>query len=133
MATLTNAWANHVYNLVNLGTAPPVLTGVYLRLFTADPTDAGSFTNEVAGGTYTGQDISGSMGAPANGVGTSTGLVTFLGMPAATITHWAKCKTAAGTIDADEMIEHGALAAPVSVAEGQSVVILAGDLDSTAD
>lgn len=134
MATLTNAWANHIYNLVNLGTAPPSLGGhVYLRLFTASPTDAGSFANEVAGGTYTGQDIAGAMGAPTNGVGTSTAMVTFTGMPAVTCTHWAKCKSAAGTLDADEMIEHGALAANVVCSAGQTVVVLTGDLDSTAD
>lgn len=134
MGTLTNAWADHLYNLVNLGTAPPALTShVYLRLFTADPTDAGSFTDEVTGGSYAGQDIAGSMGAPTNGAGTSDAMVTFTAMPACTVTHWAKCKTAAGTLDADEMIEHGALAAPVVVSLGQNIVVLVGDLDSTAD
>lgn len=131
MATLTTSWANHIYNLVNRATAPPALTGVFLRLFTADPTATGSFTNEVAGGSYTGQNIVAAMGAPTAGVGTSTSTITFTGMPAVTVTHWGKCKSAAAT-GADEMLERGALAAPVSVAAGQPFTIAVGDLDATA-
>lgn len=133
MANLSYAWADHIYNLLNLGTAPPDLSGgVFLRLFTASPGGGGSFTNEVAGGSYTGQDITGAMGAPTNGAGTSTGAVTFTDMPSVTVGYWAKCKSAAGTIDADEMIEYGSLVAPITVLAGQPFVINIGDLDASA-
>lgn len=131
MATLTTAWANHIYNLVNLGTAPPTLTGVYLRLFTADPTDAGSFTNEVTGGSYLGQDITSAMTGPTNGAGTSDSNISFADMPATTVSHWAKCKSAAST-GADEMIERDAFAAPIVVDAGQTLLVPVGDLNSTA-
>lgn len=130
MATLTSAWADHIYNLVNLGTAPPAVTGVYLRLFTDDPTAAGSFADEVAGGSYTGQDITGAMSAPTDGAGTSTGDVTFAAMPAVLVSHWAKCQSAAGT-GTDEMIEFGALSVPITVGAGAPLTVTTGDLDST--
>jgi hypothetical protein len=134
MATLTNAWADHFYNLVNKGIAPPSLTGgVFLRLFTADPGDGGSFTNEVTGGSYTGQDITAKMSTPTNGSGTTTSAINFSNMPGVTVSHWAKCKSAAAKVDADEMIEHGALNASVILLAGQTFTVAIGDLDSIAN
>lgn len=133
MATLTDAWANHIYDLVNRATAPPALTDVYLRLHTDDPTAAGSFADEVSGGSYTGQAIASAMGAPTAGTGSNTTQIDFADMPAAVVTHWSKCKTAAGTVDSDEMIEFGAFATPASVTGGATLPVLVGDLDSTAD
>jgi hypothetical protein len=121
----------YCYNLLNKGVAPPALSSaVYLRLFTADPTAAGSFTAEVTGGSYTGQNIVSAMGTPTNGVGTSTAIVTYAGMPAVTVSHWAKCRTAAGTTDPDEMIERGPLSAPVTLTAGQPFDVPISDLDS---
>jgi hypothetical protein len=131
MPTRTTAWANNIYNLLNRATAPPALTAIYLRLCTADPGATGTIANEVTGGSYTGQNIVSAMGAPTNGVGTSTAAITFTAMPAVTVTHWAKCKTATGTA-ADEVIEHGPLAAPVVVPAGQAFTVSSGDLDATA-
>ena len=52
-------------------TAPSV---VYVGLYTADPTDAGTGT-EVSGGSYARQ--SATFGAPSNGVSTTTADITF--------------------------------------------------------
>ena len=52
-------------------TSPSV---VYVGLYTADPTDAGSGT-EVSGGSYARQ--SATFGAPSNGVSTTTADITF--------------------------------------------------------
>ena len=52
-------------------TSPSV---VYVGLYTADPTDAGSGT-EVSGGSYARQSIT--FGAPSNGVSTNSAAVEF--------------------------------------------------------
>lgn len=131
MATLTTAWADHVYNLVNRGVLPPALAGaVYLRLFTADPGSAGVFSAEVTGGGYTGQNIATVMGPPSNGSGTSTGVVLFTNMPAVVVAYWAKCRTPAGRTAPDEMIEHGPVTPAVTVTAGQTFAVAVADLDA---
>ena len=61
---------NHLLRNVAL-TSPAT---VYLALYTASPTDADSGT-EVSGGAYARQAIT--FGAPSNGVGTNSALITF--------------------------------------------------------
>ena len=65
-----NALFSHLLRNVSL-TSP---TTVYLALYTASPTDADSGT-EVTGGSYARQAIT--FGAPSNGVGTNSALITF--------------------------------------------------------
>lgn len=73
-------------------------SAVYVGLFTADPTDAGTLTNEVSGGSYARQQITqanGSWNAPADASGkrriTNVNAVTFPTASAnwGTITHAA--------------------------------------------
>lgn len=129
MADLTTAWANALFDHLFRQTDAPSLADLFLRLFEADPGHAQDFSNEVAGGTYTGQSVAGLIGAPATGVGTSTGPIDFPGMPVSTVTHWALCKSAAGVVDVDEAVMTGALVAPKTTAGGDTLEIATGDLD----
>lgn len=131
MANLTNVWRNEIYNLVALAAAPNALTALYLRLHDADPTAAGSFADEITGGSYTGKRVDNIMGAPTNGVGTNGTQVDFTGMPASTVSHWSICKSAAGTVDGDEMVQYGAFGSPIIVGAGATFSVLVGDLDVT--
>ena len=67
---LEDALLNHVLRNVSF-TSP---TTVYLALFTVAPTDAGGGT-EVTGGSYARQAMT--FGAPASGVVSNSGSVTF--------------------------------------------------------
>ena len=66
-------------------TFSPVAT-LYLALFTTDPSDDASGT-EVTGGSYARQAIA--FDAASGGSISNSSLITFSGMPAATVTHWA--------------------------------------------
>lgn len=66
------------------GTAYPVWTP-YVCLFTADPTAAGSFTNEVSGGGYARQSVT--LAAPASKATSNTALLTFSVTAGTVITH----------------------------------------------
>jgi len=58
---------NAIENAILGKAAFPALTNCYLCLFTADPTTAGSWSNEVAGGGYARVAIKDLMGTPASG------------------------------------------------------------------
>lgn len=130
MATLSTPWSNYVYDLINRAVAPPALTDIYLRLFTGDPGDSGTPSNEVTGGSYTGQAITATMDAPTDGAGANTDSVVFPDMPACTVTHWAKCTSAAGST-ASTVIEHDALDPAVVLAAGVSFIVPIGELATT--
>lgn len=90
---------------------------VYAGLFTADPTEAGTQTSEVSGGSYARQPIT--WGAIANGAVANSGAVTFPTATGAwgTITH-------VGILDAlttGNMLYYGALTTPKTVANGDQV------------
>ena len=70
---LEDALINHV--LRNIALTSP--TTVYVALFTVDPTDAGTMTNEVTnvGSAYVRQSVA--FGAPGGGITSNSGTVTF--------------------------------------------------------
>ncbi len=98
-------------------------TTAYLALFTASPTDSGSLTNEVTGGSYARQAITSSMSAFSASVSSSTADVTF---PAPTA-NWGTI-TYVGVIDAltvGNMLYYEALPAPRNVLSGSRRVLFA--------
>lgn len=92
----------------------PVAT-LYLALFTADPTDTGSLTNEVSGNNYARSTIAFSAATTRKVV--QNGQVTFnqaIGGGWGTSTHW-------GIIDAStsgNMVAHGAFSSSIVIVEG---------------
>jgi hypothetical protein len=93
-------------------------SAVYLALFTSSPGDAGSQTNEVAGGSYVRQEVTTKMGAfsLATGIATNTIVVNFPNPTA----DWGTI-TYAGIIDAvssGNMLYYEALPSPRTVLTG---------------
>ena len=99
---------------------------VYLALLTADPTDAGTQTNEVSGGSYARQAIAFDAPSPA-GETQNTALITF---PTATglwgtITHWAIADAATS----GNYLYTGAWDAAKSVDSGDIVEVAIGEIE----
>lgn len=92
MADLSNTYENRVYDwLFRLGETPTRPPALYVALFTA-VTDAEAGTGtEVTGGSYARVNLSGLIGAPTNGAGSNSGVITFPAPTAnwGTVTHFA--------------------------------------------
>ena len=103
---------------------------IYLALFTADPTDTGSFTNEVTNtpNSYARQTITfDDPAASGNANETQNSAdVTFTDMPGVTVTHFAI--TDSGTYQSGNVLFHGSLSASVSPSAGDTVTLSAGNL-----
>lgn len=87
MSDLSNYLEDALYNHVLRNTAYTSPTTVYAALFTAvTDSEAGTGT-EVSGGSYARQAVT--FGAPSNGAGSNTGLITYPTATASwgTITH----------------------------------------------
>jgi len=97
---------------------------VYAALFTADPTDSGSLTNEVTGGSYARQSIT--WGTISNGSIANSAAVTFPVATASwgTITHVGICDLGS----AGNMMYHGALGTSKTVGTGDQVSFAIGAL-----
>lgn len=96
-------------------------TTVYLALYTSNPGEDNSGT-EVTGGSYARQAIS--FAAASSGSSTTSGDVTFTGVPAATITH-------IGILDAStsgNLLYFGELTSSITANSGSEVTISTGDL-----
>ena len=102
-------------------------TVVKLALFTQSPTDTGSTTNEVTGGSYARQTITFGTGA-ASGTISNTADIEFTSMPGATVTHVGIFADAT-----DNMLFHGALSSSKAVDAGDTFKISTGDLDISLD
>lgn len=115
---LKNALFNNV--LRNTNFTPPVT--VYLALYTTATTDAGGGT-EVTGGSYARAAVS--FAAPVDGVGSNAATLTFNNMPGVTVTHAALMSAVTG----GNMLLHGPLISPKTIAIGDSITIAIGDVD----
>lgn len=98
--------------------------GAYLALFTSPTTDAGG-GDEVTGGAYARQLVL--FTGPVNGIGSNSGQVVFVDLPAAAITHAALMAAASG----GEMLVHGPLASMRVVTDGDDLPFEAGDIQVT--
>lgn len=118
----------------NADTYTPAAT-LYLALFTADPTDAGTTTNEVSQATnsYARQAIT--FDDPAAGgapnVTQNSAIIDFVDMPTATVTHYGVFD--ASTYQGGNMLFHGAFDASVGTTAGDTFRVAAGALTFTAD
>lgn len=115
-----------ILNYLYRDIVPPVVGAVYLALFTADPGEAGSYVNEVSGGSYARQLAT--FSAPASGVVSNNTVITFPTATAnwGTVTHFAIVNTASGT--GGLMLSKFPLAVARVVNNGDQFQIAIGDL-----
>lgn len=99
---------------------------VYVALFSSATTDAGGGT-ELAGGSYARQAVS--FGTPSGGVTSNTTMITFLSLPAVTVTHVAVTDASTG----GHFLFHGPLDTPQPVAGGASLSFGVGQLACSLD
>ena len=126
MAEMSNYLEDALINATLRATTFTSPTTVYVGLYTADPTDAGTGT-EVSGGSYARQ--SATFGAPSNGVSTTTADITF---PQCTST-WGTVSHI-GILDAlttGNLLYHTALDASKTIATGDVFRIAIGSLSVT--
>lgn len=127
--SLTNAFETHAlqYLLTTGSLTRP--TAWYIALFTADPTDTGSTTNEVSTGSgYARTSVTFSV---TNDTASNTAAVEF---PAASGGNWGTVSHI-GVMDAStggNMIVHAALDTAKAINDGDVFRIPTGDLDITA-
>ncbi len=97
---------------------------VYCGLFTADPTESGSLTNEVSGTAYARQSIT--WGAIASGTVSNSVAITFpvAGSSWGTVTYVAVLDA----VSAGNMLYSGALTTPKTIGTGDQLVFAIGAL-----
>jgi hypothetical protein len=103
--------------------------GCFLALFTGDPGEAGSVTNEVVAAVgYTRQAIT--FGDAASGASANSADVTFgpaSGAGFGTVTHAGICR--AGTRDVADIIYYGPLTSSRLVEDTDTLVFATGEVD----
>ena len=134
MANMTNALEKEIVDgLVSVTqyTSPAI---VYLALFTADPTETGSVTNEVSGTNYARVSLATKFTASTDGSSANTSSIAFAAAGAGgwgTITHVGFMKS--GTATTDDMILHDALISSVAILETDVFEFLVSGLSVTLD
>ena len=126
MAEMSNYLENALINATLRATTFTSPATVYVGLYTADPTDAGTGT-EVSGGSYARQSIT--FGAPSNGVSTNSAAVEF---PQCTST-WGTVSHI-GILDAStsgNLYYHTALDSSKTIETGDVFKIAIGNLSVT--
>ena len=133
MANMTNALEKEIVDgLVSVTqyTSPAI---VYLALFTADPTETGSVTNEVSGTNYARVSIATKFTASTDGSSANTSSIVFAAAGAGgwgTITHVGFMKS--GTATTDDMILYDTLLNSITIVETDIFEILTSGLSVTA-
>ena len=90
-SVITTSWGNELLGLY----FGPSKT-LYVALFTADPTVAGTISgNEVSGGSYVRQSTT--FTTPSSKTVSNNSILSFPNMPACTLTHLGICKTVSST------------------------------------
>jgi hypothetical protein len=126
MAEMSNYLENALINATLRATTFTSPATVYVGLYTADPTDAGTGT-EVSGGSYARQSVT--FGAPSNGVSTNSAAVEF---PQCTLT-WGTVSHI-GILDAStsgNLYYHTALDSSKTIETGDVFKIAIGNLSVT--
>ncbi len=126
MAEMSNYLENALVNATLRATTFTSPSVVYVGLYTADPTDAGTGT-EVSGGSYARQSVT--FGAPSNGVSTNSAAVEF---PQCTST-WGTVSHI-GILDAStsgNLYYHTALDSSKTIETGDVFKIAIGNLSVT--
>lgn len=122
MSAKTDYLENKILDHVLKVAAFTVPTNLYVALFTTATADDGTGT-EVVGGSYARQTVT--FAAAVAGATSNTGSLNFPNMPGVTVTHVAIYNAVSG----GNMLYHGALAAPVVVAAGNTFTFGIGELD----
>ena len=126
MAEMSNYLENALINATLRATTFTSPATVYVGLYTADPTDAGTGT-EVSGGSYARTSVT--FGAPSNGVSTNSAAVEF---PQCTLT-WGTVSHI-GILDAStsgNLYYHTALDSSKTIETGDVFKIAIGNLSVT--
>jgi len=136
----SNYVEDNVINSTLRGAAYPVPSGVYVALFTADPTDAGVTANEVQASvwpSYARQDaaaggaISSGWTAPADGVSSNAKTIEFPandGAGTVPVTHFALFDAASG----GNMLFHAPLESAKNIEVGDVMAFAIGSIVVTA-
>jgi len=127
MMSFTNTYETHVLNYVFTATSVTRPTAWYIGLFTADPTDTGSTSNEISGNGYARTAVTFSV---SNDLATNTAAVEFpvaSGGNWGTISHIGVMTASSG----GDMIVHSALTTAKAINDGDVFRIPTGDLDIT--
>ena len=123
----TNEVEKHILNWGLRNIVPPVNGTVYIALFTADPGEDASYTNEVSGGGYARQAVTFSdpllLGQTANIGIVQTDIAT---VDQGVVTHWAVVTELTGT--GGLMIVRAALAVAENLVVGKRFTAAIGDL-----
>lgn len=126
MSAMSNYLENALINATLRGTAYTAPATVYLALFTADPTEAGTGT-QVTGGAYARRAIT--FGAPSDGAASNSAEVLF---PVATA-NWGTI-THIGIFDAltgGNMLYYGSLTTSKVIQNSDQLKVNAGDITIT--
>lgn len=141
MSKFSNYTEENVIQSTLRGAAFPVPSGIYLALFTADPTDANVNANEVSTASlpaYVRQDtaaggaISSGWTSPANGVSSNAKAITFPannGTATVTATHLGLYDAITG----GNLLYHSSLVLPKSLLVGDVVSFGIGAISITLD
>jgi hypothetical protein len=121
--TFTTSDAAALLNTLR-GTAYPAWTP-YFAAFTANPTDAGTLTSELSGGSYARQAVT--FGAPASKAIANTAQIAFSATPGTVITHVGLCDAATG----GTLRRYFALGSSVTVGTSGQVTIAVSALTDT--
>lgn len=125
--SFTNTYETHVLNYVFTATSVTRPTAWYIGLFTADPTDTGSTSNEISGNGYARTAVTFSV---SNDLATNTAAVEFpvaSGGNWGTISHIGVMTASSG----GDMIVHSSLTTAKAINDGDVFRIPTGDLDIT--
>jgi hypothetical protein len=114
---------NSVLNKIFRNTDFTPASALYVSLHTANPTDSG--TSEVTGGSYIRKVVA--FDAAATSHTQNTGAVSFSGMPATTVTHFAIWSAESG----GTLWVYGSLSANKTTTAGDTLTFAAGDIDFT--
>lgn len=129
MANMTESLVEDVLDGIT-GVSTLFSSTMALGLFTADPTETGSVTNELSGNGYARKSLSGLFSAAvgSNGEVDNSSVINFSAATAdwTTVTHVGFMKSA--TAGTDDMIVHVALENPVTLLNTQQFSFAIGDL-----
>lgn len=136
--TISNTYEADVLDTLVGNTPTNAAAGAarYLALFTADPTDAGTQTSEISGGSYARVDTASSWAAASSGSVATNAAITF---PTATadwadgspnqVAYWALCDAAS----AGNIVWSGAFTTARTVLSGDTFSIASGSLTLSLD
>lgn len=107
--------------MLGIGAMPAARTGVFIALYTSDPTINNTGT-EVSGGSYARKAIT--LGAEADGTVANSNALSWAGMPTCTVTHFAIFDALTG----GNPIMYDSLPVPAQFVSGDPYSIAAGNL-----